>query len=216
MVGLHCCVRASSGYSRWGPLFIATSLLWSTGSRCLNLVALRHVGSSQTRDWTRVPSFPLFHQGSPLYIFKKVSLVSGAGKILNILSNTWIFKKKKKKWICQLKKMIMPTVSPFYLKSHCMRSTFLLIGIMFDLFIQGYTLAIDLYSLSWRDVQNILLIKKWKWVKVMSNSLQTHGVYSRWNSPGQNTGVGSCSLLQGIFQTQGSNPGLLHCGWIIF
>jgi len=27
---------------------------------------------------------------------------------------------------------------------------------------------------------------------------------------GQNTGVGSCSLLQGIFPTQGSNSGLLH------
>ena len=32
-----------------------------------------------------------------------------------------------------------------------------------------------------------------------------------WNSPGQNTGVGSLSLLQGIFPTQGSNPGLPHC-----
>ena len=32
-----------------------------------------------------------------------------------------------------------------------------------------------------------------------------------WNSPSQNTGVGSLSLLQGIFPTQGSNPGLLHC-----
>ena len=32
-----------------------------------------------------------------------------------------------------------------------------------------------------------------------------------WNSPGQNTGVGSHSLLQGIFLTQGSNLGLLHC-----
>ena len=32
-----------------------------------------------------------------------------------------------------------------------------------------------------------------------------------WNSPGQKTGVGSLSLLQGIFPTQGSNPGLLHC-----
>ena len=32
--------------------------------------------------------------------------------------------------------------------------------------------------------------------------------YSPCNSPGQNTGVGSCSLLQGIFPTQGSNPGL--------
>ena len=31
------------------------------------------------------------------------------------------------------------------------------------------------------------------------------------NSPGQSTGVGSLSLLQGIFPTQGSNPGLPHC-----
>ena len=35
-----------------------------------------------------------------------------------------------------------------------------------------------------------------------------HGLYSPWNSPGQNTGVGGLSLLQGIFPTQGSNPGL--------
>ena len=45
---------------------------------------------------------------------------------------------------------------------------------------------------------------------VMSDSLRPHGLYSPWNSPGQNTGVGSLSLLQGIFPTQGSNPGLLH------
>ena len=44
----------------------------------------------------------------------------------------------------------------------------------------------------------------------MSNSLPPHGLCSPWNSPGQNTGVGSHSLLQGIFPTQGSNPGLLH------
>ena len=31
-----------------------------------------------------------------------------------------------------------------------------------------------------------------------------------WNSPGPNTGVGSLSLLQGIFPTQGSKPGLQH------
>ena len=31
------------------------------------------------------------------------------------------------------------------------------------------------------------------------------------DSPGKNTGVDSCSLLQGIFPTQGSNPGLPHC-----
>ena len=43
-----------------------------------------------------------------------------------------------------------------------------------------------------------------------------HGPYSPWNSPGQNTGVGSLSLLQGIFPTQGSNPGLLHCRQILY
>ena len=47
----------------------------------------------------------------------------------------------------------------------------------------------------------------------MSDSLQPHGLYS---SSGQNTGVGSLSLLQGIFPTQGSNPGLLHCRWILY
>ena len=50
----------------------------------------------------------------------------------------------------------------------------------------------------------------------VSNSLWPHGLYIPWNSPGQNTGVGSLSLLQGIFPTQGSNPGLLHCGWILY
>ena len=38
--------------------------------------------------------------------------------------------------------------------------------------------------------------------------LQPHGLYSPWNSPGQNTGMGSLSLLQEIFPTQGLNPGL--------
>ena len=40
-------------------------------------------------------------------------------------------------------------------------------------------------------------------------------IYSPWNSPSQNTGVGSLSLLQGIFPTQGSNPGLPHCRLIL-
>ena len=41
-------------------------------------------------------------------------------------------------------------------------------------------------------------------------------LYCPWNSPGQNTGVGSLSLLQGIFPTQGSNPGLLHFRHILY
>ena len=50
----------------------------------------------------------------------------------------------------------------------------------------------------------------------MSDSLRSHGLYSPRNSPGQNTGVGSLSLFQGIFPTQGSNPGLLHCRQILY
>ena len=50
---------------------------------------------------------------------------------------------------------------------------------------------------------------------VMSDSLRPHGLYSLWNSPGQNTGVGSLSLLQGIFPIQRSNPGLPHCRRIL-
>ena len=50
---------------------------------------------------------------------------------------------------------------------------------------------------------------------IVSDSLWPHGTYSLWNSPGQNTGVGSLSHwkgwnIQGIFPTQGSNRSLLH------
>ena len=47
---------------------------------------------------------------------------------------------------------------------------------------------------------------------VMSDSCHP----SPWHSPGQNTGVSSLSLLQGIFPTQGSNPGLPHCRQILY
>ena len=50
---------------------------------------------------------------------------------------------------------------------------------------------------------------------VMSDSLLPPGLYSPWNSSGQDIGVGSRSLLQGIFPTQGSNPSLLHRRWIL-
>ena len=39
---------------------------------------------------------------------------------------------------------------------------------------------------------------------------------SLWNSPGKNIGVGFHFLLQGIFPTQGSNSGLLHCRKILY
>ena len=51
---------------------------------------------------------------------------------------------------------------------------------------------------------------------VMSDSLWPQVLYSLWNSPGQNTGVGGLSLLRGIFPTQRLNPGLPHCSWILY
>ena len=56
---------------------------------------------------------------------------------------------------------------------------------------------------------------------VVSDSLRPHRLQparflSPWNSPGKNTGVGCHALLQGIFPTQGSNPGLPHCRQILY
>ena len=56
---------------------------------------------------------------------------------------------------------------------------------------------------------------------VVSDSLGPHGLQPArllcpWNSPGKNTGVGSHSLLQGIFLIQGSNLGLLPCRQILY
>ena len=56
---------------------------------------------------------------------------------------------------------------------------------------------------------------------VMSNSLRPHGLQPTrllcpWDSPGKNTGVDCHSLLQRIFPTQGSNPGLPHCRQILY
>ena len=57
----------------------------------------------------------------------------------------------------------------------------------------------------------------WKWsCSVVSDSLQPHGLGPTrllypWDFPGNSTGVDCHFLLQGIFPTQGLNPGLLHC-----
>ena len=46
--------------------------------------------------------------------------------------------------------------------------------------------------------------------------LQTTRLLCPWNSPGKNTGVGTHSLLQDVFLTQGLNLGLLHCRQILY
>ena len=51
----------------------------------------------------------------------------------------------------------------------------------------------------------------------VSDSLQSHGLYGPWNSPGQNPGVGSPSLLsRGSSQPREQNPGLPHCRRILY
>ena len=56
---------------------------------------------------------------------------------------------------------------------------------------------------------------------VMSSLFVTHGLQPArflfpWDSPGKNTGVSTNFLLQGIFPTQGLNPGLPHCRQILY
>ena len=67
---------------------------------------------------------------------------------------------------------------------------------------------------------SIVTSNQWKWRceshSVVSDSLRPHGLYNPWTFPDKNIGVGSLSLLQGIFPTQGSNPGLAHCWWILY
>ena len=57
--------------------------------------------------------------------------------------------------------------------------------------------------------------EKWKLLSSV-RLIASPWIYSPWNSPGQNTGVGSLSLLQGIFPTWGSYPCLPHCRWILY
>ena len=68
-------------------------------------------------------------------------------------------------------------------------------------------------------ILSIMCMSEVKWFgsrSVVSDSLWPYGLHSQWNSPGQNTGVGSLSLFQGIFPTQGLNPGLPYCRWIFY
>ena len=57
--------------------------------------------------------------------------------------------------------------------------------------------------------------EKWKW-KLLSCVPLFVTPWTTQSSPGQNTGMGSLSLLQGIFPTQGWNPGLQHCRQILY
>ena len=80
----------------------------------------------------------------------------------------------------------------------------------------------EMYSISfWKmeslvQVYSVLLLVWCESHSVVSDSLWPCGLYSPWNSLGQNIEMGSCSLLQGIFPIQGLKPGLLHCRQILY
>ena len=65
-------------------------------------------------------------------------------------------------------------------------------------------------------VGSLIVISENKSRSLVSNSFRSHGLYSQQNSPDQNTWVDSLSPVQGIFPTQGSNPGLPHCRQILY
>ena len=65
------------------------------------------------------------------------------------------------------------------------------------------------------EEQNGDFLWKWKSLSCVLLVVTPWTIYSPWNYPGQNTGVGSLSFLQGIFPTQGSNPGLPHSRWTL-
>ena len=63
---------------------------------------------------------------------------------------------------------------------------------------------------------SVLKVKESESPSVVSDSLRPHELCNPWNSPGHNVGMGNCSLLQGTFPAQGSNPGLPHSGQILY
>ena len=70
----------------------------------------------------------------------------------------------------------------------------------------GLAFAVLCAVLSWSDAFDSLQPMDW--------SLPGSSVHG--DSPGRNTGASYHALLQGIFPTQGSNPGLPHCRWILY
>ena len=74
--------------------------------------------------------------------------------------------------------------------------------------------------MQWGAIRSVwaVMSNKWSKVKVAQSCPTLFGPRdcSPWNSPGQNTGVCSLCLLQGIVPTQGSNPGLPHCRRILY
>ena len=91
-------------------------------------------------------------------------------------------------------------------------------GTHHPLLLQAFLTGKSLHIKAWNQPQWIVNTTKHESEShtVVSDSLWPHGLYSPWNSPGQNTGLGILSPFQGIFPIQGLNPGLLRCRRILY
>ena len=85
---------------------------------------------------------------------------------------------------------------------------------------QGGVRRMSWPSMELENGTNCPMSSSWKWKLLSCVQLLASDSWSvfhgKWNSPGQNTAVGSLSLLQGIFPTHGSNPGIPHCRRILY
>ena len=62
----------------------------------------------------------------------------------------------------------------------------------------------------------LIFLQQMKVIQSCPTLFKPHRLYSVWNSPDQNIGVDSLSLIWGIFPAQGSNPGLPDCRRILY
>ena len=106
-----------------------------------------------------------------------------------------------------------------FLRNLSISSEFFNLSIVFLYYsLNNYSICCDI-SFFIPDISSLCLLLVSR--SVMSDSLWPHGLQSTrllclWNSPSKNTGVGSHSLLQGIFPTHRSNLGLLYCRQILY
>ena len=136
--------------------------------------------------------FKNFPQFVVIYIVKGFGVVSKA--LVDVFSGTLAFSMIQ--WILAIWSLVpLPFLNPAWT--------------------YGSSRFVYCWSLAWR-ILSITLLACGSESRSVSNSLWPPGLYSPWNFPGQNIGVGSLSLLQGIFPTQGSNPGLPHCWRILY
>ena len=88
--------------------------------------------------------------------------------------------------------------------------------------VTDHVLCVMIFWLSQKELKEMVFSSRDSFsLQITSPGLGPHGLQPTrllypWNSPGKNTGEGSHSLLHGIFLTQGSNLGLLHCRQILY